>query len=60
MKRVFFRNFCCLIKAFDTVDHEKIKPKLEKYGICGKNLLRFKTYLSNRKQYIEYRDHFHR
>ena len=60
MKEVFFRNFCCLIKAFDTVDHEKIILKLEKYGICGKNLLCFKSYLSNRKQYIEYRDDFHR
>ena len=26
--------------------------------MCGKNLLWFKSYLSNRKQYLEYKDNF--
>ena len=30
------------------------------YGICSKNLLWFKNYLLNRKQYIEYRDDFNK
>ena len=29
-----------------------INKKLGKYGICGKNLLWFEGYLSNRKQFI--------
>ena len=32
--------------------------KLENYGICGKNLLWFKSCSSNRKQCLEYKDNF--
>ena len=40
-------------KAFDTVDHPILLKKLKLYGITDKNLAWFKSYLSNRKQYIE-------
>ena len=35
--------------AFDTIDHSIMLNKLEKYGICCKELLFFKSYLTNRK-----------
>ena len=46
--------FIDLSKAFDTVDHEILFTKLKHYGIKGNNLKWFKSYLSNRKQFISY------
>ena len=48
--------FIDLPKAFDTVDHEILISKLENYGIKGKTLKWFKSYLSERKQCISYSD----
>ena len=45
-----------LSKAFDTVDHQVLIKKLQYYGIDGTALEWFKTYLSNRKQYISSQD----
>ena len=41
-------------KAFDTVDHQILISKLNNYGVKGKNLSWFKSYLENRKQYLNY------
>ena len=46
--------FIDLLKACDTVDHEILFTKLKHYGIKGNNLKWFKSYLSNRKQFISY------
>ena len=46
--------FVDLSKAFDTADHKFFISKLENFGIRGKNILWFISYLTNRTQLIKY------
>ena len=43
-----------LKKAFDTLDHNILLQKLEKYGFRGKILCLLSNYLENRQQYVEH------
>ena len=48
--------FIDLKKAFDTVDHNILISKCYKYGISGCAFQLIESYLSNRKQCVEYQE----
>lgn len=50
--------FLDLAKAFDTVDHDLLFQKLERYGIRGLPLRLIKSYFSNRKQRTKIGDNY--
>ena len=49
-----------LAKAFDTVSHNKLLHKLQKYGITGNILQWFSSYLNNRKHRVKLSNTFSR
>ena len=55
-KQISIAIFCDLRKAFDTVNHKILLDKLQNMGVRGVELLWFKNYLSNRKQFVSIRD----
>ena len=48
--------FLDLSEAFDAVNHNILLEKLKAYGIQSENLKWFRSYLSNRKQFILFDD----
>lgn len=46
-----------LKKAFDTIDHNTLLYKPERYGIRGARLSWVKSYLRNRQQFVQIGDH---
>ena len=57
MKKILTGIFVDLQKAFDTVDHQMLLATLDRYGICGATNDWFKSYLSNRNQYVSINDY---
>jgi hypothetical protein len=52
--------FFNLTKSYDIINHDILLDKLNSYGISGKTNLRFKSYLTQRVQFVEINQSDHR
>ena len=55
-KQISIAIFCELRKAFDTIYHKILLDRLQNMGVRGVELLLFKNYLSNHKQFVSIGD----
>ena len=56
-RRITLGLFIDFQKAFDTINPDILCRKLEHHGVRGLTLDRFKNYISNRCQYVNYGGH---
>ena len=55
LKKIKFNIYIDLAKAFDMIDHHTLFTKLSYYGIHNLALNLLKNYLTNRKQYCDFK-----
>ena len=54
IKKSVLTIYCDISRACDTINHEIVLKKLQYYGIWGHALQSFRSYLADRKHYVNY------